>query len=106
MKIYKLEPIHEGRRSYYGKAIVREANGFKTLYSYDTPVCQITPEGEILRLWGGYSATTMRHVNEFLTQNGYREGGKAWWIEQPARRWSYTVSTDPVDKFYLYPRAL
>lgn len=110
MKIYKLYPVYEGRRSYYGKAVVRESNGTKTLYSYDTPVCQITPEGEIVRLWPGYSRTTMRHINEFLNQNGFLHdctvGGVAWWREQPARRWTMDLVTDREDGFYLYPRAL
>ena len=34
--------------------------------------------------WDDYSATTMRHVNEFINQfNGGNGGGKAWWDNLP-----------------------
>lgn len=32
---------------------------------------------------GGYSATTMRHVNSFLSFYDMNGGGKAWWDTQP-----------------------
>lgn len=34
-------------------------------------------------MWGGYSATTMRHVNSFLSFYDINGGGKAWWDMQP-----------------------
>ena len=33
----------------------------------------------IMRLWDGYSATTMRHVNELLMQEGFPKlSARAW----------------------------
>lgn len=48
------------------------------LVSYDTPVCEIR-DGEFVRLWGGWSATTMRHVNEFREWHGMPGITKAEW---------------------------
>lgn len=82
MKKYELIPT-DGRKSFYGKAVVFEKdNGEKVLQSYNTEVCKIT-SGEFVRLWSGYSATTMRHVNSFLQRFGIPGGGKAWWDALP-----------------------
>lgn len=77
----ELLPIHDSRKSFYNKAIVEHDynKGFITLYSYNTPVCYIDNHNKFHRLWWGYSATTMRHVNEFVTQYGIPGGGKQWW---------------------------
>lgn len=82
---YELSPIADNRQSYYGKANVVEWNGEKILVSYETPVCKIDRAGRFVRLWEGYSATTMRHVNSFNLLFGIREGGKAWWDAQPVK---------------------
>ena len=82
MKKYELTPT-DGRKSFYGKAVVIvEDNGETVLQSYDTFVCKITKSGEFVRLWSGYSTTTMRHVNSFLQRFGIPGGGKAWWNNQ------------------------
>ena len=82
MERYELIPT-DGRKSFYGKAIVIEKdNGEKVLQSYNTEVCKITNGGEFVRLWSGYSATTMRHVNSFLDLFNLSGGGKAWWDAQ------------------------
>ena len=79
MKVYELKPTGS-RKSFYGKAIVIEKNNGETvLQSYDTDVCKITKSGEFVRLWDGYSATTMRHVNSFLQLFNIAGGGKTWW---------------------------
>ena len=39
--------------------------------------------GWFVRMWGGYSATTMRHVNSFLSFYDMNGGGKSWWDMQP-----------------------
>ena len=78
MKIYELEPTY-GRKSFYGKAkVIEKDNGETVLLSYNTEVCKITESGEFIRLWGGYSATTMRHVNSFVQLFDIAGGGKAW----------------------------
>jgi N12 class adenine-specific DNA methylase len=81
MKFYELTPMGNDRaKSFYGKArVIEKDNGETVLLSYDTEVCKITKSGEVVRLWGGYSATTMRHVNSFLELFDIAGGGKSWW---------------------------
>jgi len=66
----KLEPKHDSRKSFYGKAIVREENGKKILTSYSTDVAFI--ENGKATVKGIYSETTTRHIKEFLIQNGFK----------------------------------
>ena len=83
MKIYDLTPI-DGRNSFYGTAKVCVADdGTETLYSYNTPVMKRTTNGEFIRMWGGYSSTTMRHINAFIEMFGVSGGGKKWWDALP-----------------------
>lgn len=84
MKKYYLSPMgYERAKSFYCKALVIEKdNGEKVLQSYNTEVCKVTSDGEFVRLWDGYSATTMRHINSFLQLVGIVGGGKAWWNAQ------------------------
>lgn len=62
-----------------GKARVVEHNGEKLLKSYDTIVCKLTADGQFVKMWDGYSATTMRHVDSFRRLNGLNAIGKAGW---------------------------
>lgn len=75
MSLYDLRTQHDSRASFHNKAIVdiNDENGEKTLYSYNTPVVKLTKEKEIKLLpkWDS-SATTLRHVKEFLKQNGFK----------------------------------
>ena len=64
VKFYELSPV-DGRKSFYNKAVVRIDRKGETLYSYNTPVMVRRPNGELERLWGGWSATTGRHVKAF-----------------------------------------
>lgn len=69
MRKYELIPTN-GRKSFYGKAIVCiDDIGTETLYSYGTPVVKREPSGAILRLWGGWSATTGNHIKSFCGMN-------------------------------------
>lgn len=78
MREYELKPIYD-RKSFYGKATVIEYdNGDIELQSYSTIVARIR-DGKFERLWSGYSATTIRHINSFLRTFGISGGGKAWW---------------------------
>ena len=81
MTIAELSPGNYGRKSFYGKAKIEfHDNGDMYLRSYNTIVAQITATGQFNRLWDGYSATTMRHVNAFVNQfYDANAGGKAWW---------------------------
>lgn len=76
---YELSPV-SGQKSFYGKARVKiDANGAETLLSYNTPVLRREPSGVYVRLWAGYSATTLRHVSAFAGRNI----GKAEWDKMP-----------------------
>lgn len=81
--IFELKPVN-GQKSFYGKAQVLVFMGEHYLKSYDTLVCSYNPNsGAFWRLWTGYSATTMRHVNAFLALYGLPGGGKQWWDSFP-----------------------
>lgn len=70
MNTYKLESIYSTQKSFYGKAIVDVLdNGHKILTSYNTDVCELDENNNIVEI-GYYSQTTARHINEFLQQNG------------------------------------
>ena len=80
LKENQLMAVSDLHKSFYGKAWVLEDEcGNKLLKSYDTIVCSIDPDGGFTRLWDGFSATTMKHVNEFNSQFGDGSRGKAWW---------------------------
>lgn len=75
---YYLKPIRDSRKSFYKKAYVREWGRYKELFSYNTKVAvvcidPITKVNEKLVL-GSHatcSATTLRHVREFMYQQGF-----------------------------------
>lgn len=76
----ELKPV-DSRKSFYGKAwIVKNDNGIY-LVSYDTTVCMIDNNGTFRRLWQGYSATTMRHINSFMVAMGMDPINKAAWCK-------------------------
>lgn len=69
-------------KSFYGKARVEYdvETHTATLISYTTPVITVNLEtNAITRLWSGYSATTMRHINAFMDMLSLPYGGKTWW---------------------------
>ena len=69
IKRYELTPT-DSRKSFYRKAIIEIADdGTETLYSYDTPIIKRTNTGELVKLWGGWSATTGRHIAAFCGLN-------------------------------------
>ena len=78
-KIFDLPVCGSDRaKSFYGKAkVIETENGEKVLQSYNTEVCKISCNGEFVRMWEGYSTTTMRHVNSFLYFFCISGGGKA-----------------------------
>ena len=85
-----LKTIYDSRKSFYNKAIVTEnvmllddgatlrADGEKHLYSYNTEVCYIDKNNNVhlLPKWN-FSQTTLRHIKEFLKQNGFKAESKA-----------------------------
>ena len=79
LKEYSVPNEYCDRKSFYGKAKIVVAEEGTFLRSYDTLVCCITPEHKFQKLWGGYSATTMRHINAFMKYLGVNKEGKHWW---------------------------
>lgn len=78
---FEMQPLYDSHQSFYGKALVERwdtENGMKyVLRSYGTVVAVVTPLGEAgedavayrVEIGMGYlSATTLRHVKEFLAQ--------------------------------------
>lgn len=69
--VYDMSPQYDARQSFYEKARVDDNGNEKTLYSYNTPVAKIVDNKvELLPKWD-WSQTTLRHVKEFLKQNGF-----------------------------------
>ena len=78
--MFELQPLYDGHKSFYGKAFVERyatSGGTKlVLKSYDTIVAVVSPVGEdagtevyCVEVAMKYlSATTLRHVKEFLAQ--------------------------------------
>lgn len=74
----ELKPVLNSNRSYYKKAFYRNEHGYIILRSYNTDVIAIK-DGEVFRLWWDYSVTTMKHINDFLYQHGYKTLNKKEW---------------------------
>ena len=78
--LYKLQPQYDNAKSFYGKAnVYRNDKGSIFLMSYETIVAEIideeiSPTGKRqINVFGWYSMTTARHINEFLQQNGFKK---------------------------------
>lgn len=76
--ICELIPVR-GRKSFYGKCKAIEKDGYSACLSYSTIVCMKTKSGKFKRLWDGYSATTMRHIDSFCSHVGFPSIGKSVW---------------------------
>lgn len=62
---YEIAPV-DNRKSFYGKATVCSLmNVGEVLISYTTPVIFRDADGSLYDLWGGWSATTGRHIYAF-----------------------------------------
>ena len=81
MKSYTLKATTQ--KSYYGKAVVIEEADEIMLRSYNTIVCKIDRNGEFKRIWGGYSATTMNHINDFRRAFRLAPLNKKAWVSLP-----------------------
>ena len=82
LKVYDL-PCLDSRKSFYGKAkVIERDNGEIELQSYNTIVCKIDKDNNFIRIWGGESSTTMRHINSFLLFFNINGGGVIWWRSQ------------------------
>lgn len=78
---FEMQPVYDGHKSFHGKALIERwntANGMiYVLRSYGTTVATVTPTSdwcvvpetyEVKVAMGLLSATTLRHVKEFLAQ--------------------------------------
>lgn len=73
--MYNLSAQYDARRDFYGKATVSIGDdGNKILTSYNTRVAEVR-DGKA-KVFGTYSATTLRHIKEFLKQEGFRADTK------------------------------
>ena len=67
---YLLDTQYDSRKSFYGKADVRQEGNKLILKSYNTDVAYIQDGRAVVK--GTYSPTTLRHIKEFLRQNGFK----------------------------------
>ena len=79
--LYELKPQYDSAKSFYRKAnVYRNDKGSILLMSYTTIVAEVTDEvltGERkLKVFGWYSMTTSRHINEFAQQYGFSRMNK------------------------------
>lgn len=67
-----LETRYDSKQSFYGKARVEQDDEDSAirLISYSTNVASIY--GDRAEVYGTYSQTTLRHIKEFLQQNGFK----------------------------------
>lgn len=70
----ELKPVIDSRKSFYKKAYTVTENDTITLLSYDTEVAEIR-DGKA-KIFDTYSVTTLRHIKDFLYQNGFKIGTK------------------------------
>ena len=65
----ELRPIYSNVKSFYGKAKIIREKGTIKLQSYNTIIAEI--KNEKLHINGFYSATSTRHLKEFIQQMGF-----------------------------------
>ena len=66
----ELKPIYSNNKSFYGKANTFYKEGALVLRSYSTDVAYIIDGQPVVT--GMYSQTTLKHIKEFLLQNGFK----------------------------------
>lgn len=72
----ELCPHYDSAQSFYGKAKVFEIENDVFLMSYDTIVAFFNRDTKIAKVMDTYSATTLRHIKEFLRQSGFKAENK------------------------------
>lgn len=105
---HELHPLYTSQKSFYGKAkvvsTVVNLDRYYTLHSYDTPVvsvyvdCNGTPF--VKKLWNGYSATTLRHVNELLMQHGFPKLSARVWCTMEVGKFYHADEIPGTGCFY------
>lgn len=70
------------QKSYYGKANVIVTDKARYLLSYNTIICRLSFGGEFRKLWNDWSATTAKHINDFMVFTRFGKGfNKKQWTE-------------------------
>ena len=83
MTSYLLKPKYDSRKSFYGKATVEsDGVGHSHLISYETKVAEIG--AGVLKVYGFYSPTTLRHIKEYAKQHGFKADTKKQMAEDYA----------------------
>lgn len=74
----ELKPIHSGQKSFCRKAFVLRSEGKILLHRYDTLVATITAQGNVFIHINKdeITATTLKHLKEFLLQEGFKAENK------------------------------
>ena len=74
----ELKPIHNGQKSFYRKAFVTQLGERTMLHSYDTLAVTISQNQNVFLhiSYEDVTASTMKHIREFLLQEGYEAGSK------------------------------
>ena len=75
--LYELTPRYDSSQSFYKKAFVSIGEGKKSLWSYGTLVAEVDTEEGRATVFDTYSSTTLRHIKEFLKQEGFKADTKA-----------------------------
>lgn len=66
-----LKAQNDSRDSFYGKAVLIHDGNITKLKSYNTIVSEYNHETNKIKVFGWYSQTTARHINEFLQYYGF-----------------------------------
>lgn len=64
--------------------VIKDNYNIHYLKSYYTTVAAIA-DGKFYKLWEGYSATTMKHINAFLQMHGFPTISKHDWVMMETR---------------------
>ena len=105
---YELKPFHTNQKSFYRKAMVTVSYNDDCIYlvlqSYETNVVmvKISKGGmpNVKRMWDGYNATTMRHVNELLMQEGFPKLSASAWMSMDLGQFYAPYDVNALEKRY------
>ena len=78
-----------------GRALVIPTESGYILKSYYTDVCEIR-ENKFIKLWQGYSNTTLKHINAFRSNYNFPTISKREWIEMEANKEYFSFEPNQV----------
>lgn len=83
---------------YQGMCWNLKKDGYDLLVSYRTPIALRTPKGEFVRLWGGYTKTTMGHLSAWCVFVKLPIVSGKMWDEIPCGR---KCSVERLNEIYI-----